>query len=193
MMLRPPIAAPESGNPRNRSSPWSTGFPLRGNWRTFGKTAKMLGILQDSEIDDFLASRKIGRLGCHYQGKTYVVPIQYRFKGDHLLCYSMEGMKLDFLRSNPHVCFEVDQIESLNHWTSVILWGRFVELGLRPPHAEDWDWFSLENLESKTRPNSPPPDGQRLDRPPQGARHRQAIFYRIEITEKSGRYEKPIL
>ncbi len=153
----------------------------------------MLGILQDSEIDEFLASHRIGRLGCHFQGKTYVVPIQYRFQGDHILCYSMEGMKLDYMRANPMVCFEVDQIESMSQWTSVILWGRFVELGRTPPSAEDLGWFSLENLKAKTRPNSPPPEGQPFERPDPEAHFRQAFFYKILIEEKTGRFEKRIL
>ncbi len=153
----------------------------------------MLGILKDTEINAFLSSQRIGRLGCHSGGKTYVVPLQYRFKGDHLLCYSMEGMKLEFMRSQPQVCFEVDLIHSMNEWTSVILWGRFEEIGTTPPQPDDQQWFSIENLEQKASPNSPPPEGQPNARREALPAYREAIFYKIHIEEKTGRFEKPLL
>lgn len=40
---------------------------------------------------------------------------------------SIEGRKIDMLRTDPAVCMEVDEYEP-GSWCSVILWGRYEEL-----------------------------------------------------------------
>lgn len=39
-----------------------------------------------------------------------------------------EGQKLHMMRANPFVCFEVEDIDDLANWHSVIAWGVFEEL-----------------------------------------------------------------
>ena len=42
-----------------------------------------------------------------------------------LYCHSGEGLKLQMMRANPSVCFEVDRHENLANWQSVIAQGTF--------------------------------------------------------------------
>lgn len=88
----------------------------------------MLGILSEQEIEDFLKSQIIGRIGSHYNNITYITPISYVYNNNIIIAHSAEGMKIDMMRGNPSVCFEVDKIENMGNWRSVITWGTFSEI-----------------------------------------------------------------
>ncbi len=88
----------------------------------------MLGHLNGVEIEELLAGQKIGRLGCHSLGRTYVVPIAYAYEDGAIVAHSTEGLKLRMMRENPHVCFEADAMDDISNWRSVVAWGRFEEL-----------------------------------------------------------------
>ncbi|WP_353139876.1 pyridoxamine 5'-phosphate oxidase family protein, partial [Pseudopedobacter sp.] len=88
----------------------------------------MLGELNKREIIDLLESQFIGRLGCHLNGETYIVPINYVYQNNAIYAHSGEGKKIEMLRANPQVCFQVDEINTMFRWKSVILWGTFEEL-----------------------------------------------------------------
>jgi nitroimidazol reductase NimA-like FMN-containing flavoprotein (pyridoxamine 5'-phosphate oxidase superfamily) len=85
--------------------------------------------LTRDEIDRFLDEQVYGRLGCHDAGTTYVVPLIYARKDDALYILTTEGQKIRAARSNPAVCFEVDEHDrATGNWRSVILQGRYEEL-----------------------------------------------------------------
>ena len=141
----------------------------------------MLGELTDGQTEDVLRSNIIGRIGCHAFGRTYVVPITYVYDGKAIYAHTREGMKLHMMRENPRVCFEVDHMDDLANWRSVIAWGRFEELhGDRAHQAME---MLVENLEEK------------LEGPPGESVHPRegtvpATLYRIVLEEKSGRFER---
>lgn len=96
----------------------------------------MLGELPSREIERLLHSEAIAHLGCHVEGRTYVVPITYAYADGALLLHSLEGLKLEMLRKNPKVCVEIDHVDDLANWRSVIAWGEFEELkGEEAEHA----------------------------------------------------------
>jgi uncharacterized protein len=88
----------------------------------------MLGELTREQIDHLLHSEVVGRIGCHAEGRTYVVPVNYAYDGEFLYGHAADGMKLQMLRVSPEVCFEVDHRTGLSDWQSVIAWGTFEEL-----------------------------------------------------------------
>ncbi len=88
----------------------------------------MLGNLTDDEAREFLKKQVTGRLGCHADGITYVVPVNYVFKDSVIYSHSSNGKKIEMMRRNPEVCFEVDDLQSIFRWKSVIAWGRFEEI-----------------------------------------------------------------
>ncbi|HET9029457.1 MAG TPA: pyridoxamine 5'-phosphate oxidase family protein [Candidatus Aquilonibacter sp.] len=141
----------------------------------------VLGELSDRETDEVLRANVIGRIGCHAFGRTYVVPITYVYDGKAIYAHTQEGMKLHMMRENPHVCFEVDHMDDLANWRSVIAWGTFEELyGER---ARDAMHMLVESL------------APALAGPPGASAHpRQetstATVYRITLEHKSGRFER---
>lgn len=148
--------------------------------RSFRDT-QMLGELTDSEVEEILRAEIIGRIGCHAYGRTYVVPITYVYDGHFVYAHSAEGMKLHMMRENPHVCFEVDHMDDLANWCSVIAWGTFEEL--RGGQAER----AMELLVEQIEP--------RVNGPPGASVHpthatEPVVLYRIHLEEKTGRFER---
>lgn len=88
----------------------------------------MLGTLNETQINNVLASQVVGRLACTDGKQPYIVPVTYTYDGDCIYGQTNEGMKLEMLRKNPNVCFEVDMMTDMRNWQSVIVTGKFEEL-----------------------------------------------------------------
>ena len=86
----------------------------------------VLGELTPEEIDGLLRSEAIGRIGCYGFGRPYVVPVTYAYDGIAVYCHSREGLKLRMMRSHPTVCFEVDRVDGVSDWQSVIATGQIL-------------------------------------------------------------------
>ena len=86
--------------------------------------------LSRDEIEEFLRTQRIARLGCHADGVTYVVPLIYAYDEEAVVAVTTEGRKTAMLRENPHVCVEVDEYDAdgKGSWMSVIAYGRCEEL-----------------------------------------------------------------
>jgi uncharacterized protein len=142
----------------------------------------MLGELTPSEVEDVLRGNVIGRIGCHAFGQTYVVPITYAYDGANVYAHSRNGMKLNMMRENPHVCFEVDHMDDLANWRSVIAWGTFAEL--YGPERERAVTILIETMQSRL-PEGPP--GESVH-PREGMK--TAILFHIALDKKTGRFER---
>lgn len=144
----------------------------------------MLGALNPQQIEELLHTEVIGRIGCHAAGRTYVVPITYAYDGEAVYAHSAEGLKLAMMRQNPAVCFEVEHMDDLACWRSVIASGRFEELSGADAAR------GMQLLIDRLRPRmvsetARPSHGHRAD-----TAGRHAVIYRITLTEKTGRFER---
>lgn len=150
----------------------------------------MLGTLHQEQIDQVLRSEVIGRIGCHTEGRTYVVPVCYVYDGESIYGHSLDGLKLQMMRTNPIVCFEVDHMENMANWRSVIVWGTFEELtGDMASHAMRLLLNRLLPLHtSETSPSLHRMEETGTDHAE--TVHRVGTVYRICLTEKTGRFEK---
>ena len=88
----------------------------------------MLGELTQNEIVELLSRQYIGRLGYQLDGEIYIIPINYVYRKNALYAYSAGGRKIEAMRNNHTVCFQVDEIVDTFHWKSVLLWGDFEEI-----------------------------------------------------------------
>jgi nitroimidazol reductase NimA-like FMN-containing flavoprotein (pyridoxamine 5'-phosphate oxidase superfamily) len=149
----------------------------------------MLGTLNPRQIDQVLRSEVVGHLSCCADGKVYVTPMSYVYDGERIYGHAAEGMKLRMLRAHPQVCFQVDHIENLANWVSVIVWGEFEELaGDAEKEAMRLFLDRMEPLQASETALSP-------HRAPAGVpaidlQGQPMVFYRIRLTERSGRFEK---
>jgi nitroimidazol reductase NimA-like FMN-containing flavoprotein (pyridoxamine 5'-phosphate oxidase superfamily) len=85
----------------------------------------MTGQLNEQEINNVLQSQVICRLACCYRRIPYVVPLAYFYDGHALFMQSFDGMKLSIMRRNPRVCVQIDSIQGLKSWKSVLIQGHF--------------------------------------------------------------------
>ena len=63
-----------------------------------------------------------------YDNTTYIVPISYAYDGEFVYALTREGLKINIMRQNRQICFEVEDIPDLGNWKSVICLGEFEEL-----------------------------------------------------------------
>jgi uncharacterized protein len=136
----------------------------------------------------FVAASSLGRLACTRDGRPYVIPISYAFEEHHLYSFSLEGMKVEWMRANPLVCVLVDEVSTRRRWKSVVLEGQFEELTDTAQWREKRDhaWYLLQSRNpiwwvpgsQKPGPNNAP-------------RSSPHLFYRINIERVSGRQALP--
>ena len=88
------------------------------------------------EIRELLEVATIGRLACVKDDQPYVVPLSFVYNGVYLYSFTTAGQKIDYMRLNPRVCVEFDEISSTNKWQSVIVIGRFEELTKDPDYID---------------------------------------------------------
>ena len=84
--------------------------------------------LTNKECFAALARLTIGRLACARNDQPYIVPIHFASHQRHLYSFATRGQKVDWMRTNPLVCVEIDEIVSRSDWMSVIVQGRYEEL-----------------------------------------------------------------
>ncbi|PWT99892.1 MAG: pyridoxamine 5'-phosphate oxidase [Bacteroidetes bacterium] len=148
----------------------------------------MVGSLSEAQIDNLLISQNVGRIACCSKGKPYIVPITYSFDGEHIYGQTREGMKLDILRENPVVCFEVDTMTDMFNWQSVVIWGKFEELeGGIAIRARDYLFERVMTLMTSIHVH---PHEHEAAESPDDSNRVKPVMYRIKIEEKTGRFEK---
>jgi uncharacterized protein len=79
---------------------------------------------------EVLMRMNVGRLACARHDQPYIVPVSFYFDGSDACLYSFStlGQKIRWMRENPRVCVEVDEIADQVHWTTVIVTGRYEEI-----------------------------------------------------------------
>jgi len=148
----------------------------------------MFGSLNEAQIINILQSHSIGRIGCSRRRQAHIFPVSYVYDDGVIVGQTNEGAKLNLLRKNKKVCFEVDMIVNIAYWESVLILGVFEELSGK--EAEN----ARTVLYNKLFPVSPTVSDeviakQRAALLENGQRVKQ-IMYRIKINEMSGRFEK---
>jgi nitroimidazol reductase NimA-like FMN-containing flavoprotein (pyridoxamine 5'-phosphate oxidase superfamily) len=149
----------------------------------------MLGKLSEKQIEDLLIKQVTGRLGCHANGITYIVPINYVYRSPDIFAHSADGKKIEMMRKNPEVCFQADEIESIFRWQSVIAWGRFEEITNMDEKQQAMQGIIHRIMPLAKNPASHPSHGITEKESNVGTTI-ELIVYKIVLTKKTGRFEK---
>jgi nitroimidazol reductase NimA-like FMN-containing flavoprotein (pyridoxamine 5'-phosphate oxidase superfamily) len=148
----------------------------------------MLGTLTETQMNNLLTMQAVGRIGYNDNKKSYITPVTYAFDGKYIYGQTNEGLKLDIMRRNPFVCFEVDSMLNMANWESVIVWGYFEELQDKESiKAREYLYNSILDLLTSSTVHLHE-HGSTHDM--EDTNRIKRIMYRIRITEKTGRYEK---
>jgi|ERR1700678_170835 len=77
---------------------------------------------------ELLRHMRLGRLACAEAAQPYVVPFYFAYENDYLYSFSTVGQKIRWMRANPLVCVQTDEIVSPEEWVSLIIFGHYQEL-----------------------------------------------------------------
>ena len=76
-----------------------------------------------AEMRALLSGNGYGHLGCAHEGRPYVVPMHFAYDGEFIYFATTEGAKTKYLAHNPEVCLQVEAVQDVNHWRSVMVSG----------------------------------------------------------------------
>jgi nitroimidazol reductase NimA-like FMN-containing flavoprotein (pyridoxamine 5'-phosphate oxidase superfamily) len=73
-------------------------------------------ITKASDLETILKEAKVCRLGLLDGGLPYIVPVHYGYSNGNLYIHSAkEGKKIDLIKKNPKICFEVELDHRINN------------------------------------------------------------------------------
>lgn len=143
----------------------------------------MLGQLGPEQIERLLQQECVARIGCHADGVTYVVPVTYWYDGQRAICSSREGRKLQVMRVNPSVCFQVDRMKYMNEWECVIAQGVFQELSAEETEQAGRSFGRWLRPQTVSATADVPHADQKAGS--------GVVMYAIRLSDKTGRFERP--
>jgi len=147
----------------------------------------LISKMQDRECRDTLARLGFGRLGCARDNQPYIVPVYFAYEPDHVYGFATVGQKIDWMRTNPRVCIQADEVLSNDNWISIVVLGRYEELPDTPAYASERGkaqsllekrsmWWQTGYVASNIRGQSEAPS---------------SIFFCVHIEEISGLRASP--
>ncbi|WP_448104480.1 pyridoxamine 5'-phosphate oxidase family protein [Pedobacter panaciterrae] len=149
----------------------------------------MLGELNDKQIEDLLKRQVTGRIACTAANVPYIVPVNYIFDGNQIISHSTAGKKIDIMRNNPRVCFQVDEIQDIFNWQSVIALGWFQEIIAMSEKEQAMNAITNRLMLFTEKPTQYPSHGLAENQEDIGTKLK-LIFYKIVLVSKTGRYER---
>ena len=137
--------------------------------------------ISDQECKELLQRVSFGRLACSLNNQPYVVPVAFSYEAGRIYIFATLGKKIEWMRQNPKVCLQVDEIGNRTNWTSVVMNGTYLELQepqytaekqrARELLAESAQWWATPIAERREQVNDI------LIEP---------VFFRIEIESMTG-------
>ena len=133
------------------------------------------------EIEAMLLRNKVGRLAFSFHDRVDIQPIHYVYERGWLYGRTSEGEKIASLTHNQWVAFEVDEVNDVFDWRSIVVHGSFWILHPRgSPRAEEV-WAKAAALVTRIVP------GALTEHDP--VAFRQTLF-RIAVSDVRGREAK---
>jgi nitroimidazol reductase NimA-like FMN-containing flavoprotein (pyridoxamine 5'-phosphate oxidase superfamily) len=84
--------------------------------------------MRSRECREMLTRVGYGRLACASNNRPYIVPLYFSYDADRLCCFSTLGRKIEWMRLNPLVCVQVEEIRGHDEWMSIVVFGQYVEV-----------------------------------------------------------------
>jgi nitroimidazol reductase NimA-like FMN-containing flavoprotein (pyridoxamine 5'-phosphate oxidase superfamily) len=136
------------------------------------RRSAVIGQLHPDDIESVLHHQHVGRLACLAGGRAYVVPITYAYAGGDVYGQTLAGRKLAALRTDPRVCFEVDERADPTTWCSVVAEGIYEEV------TDAIERRAALGLLAAAEPVTVPPSSA------------PSVVFRLRLTEKTGRFTR---
>ncbi len=138
-----------------------------------------IDIMGSKEIQSLLQQVGYGHLGCAFEGQPYIVPVQYYLEDSTIYIFTTEGQKTEYMDANPQVCLQIEDVQDLLHWRSV------VAIGLTERLTKQSDIDRITQLVKERNPTTLSPAISRTWIDTWGRENVVAI-YRIQPSEITG-------
>ncbi len=138
--------------------------------------------LSREEISAVLRRNHVGRIAFAWRDRVDVQPIHYVFAGGWIYGRTAPGAKLTAVSHNRWVAFEVDEVEEMFVWRSVVVHGAFHVLSPDGPEHERAAWQRGIELVQRILPAAFQEDDPVPFR---------TVLFRIAVQEASGRLARP--
>ncbi|GJQ59164.1 MAG: pyridoxamine 5'-phosphate oxidase family protein [Candidatus Scalindua sp. AMX11] len=148
------------------------------------------------EVEELLTNALVGRLGTCLDNVPYITPVNFAYDNDKIYFHSAhEGRKIENIKYNQHVCFEIDEMISIipgrrmpcgstTEYKSVIIFGM-----IRVVADIDEKTFALNKLIEKYAHDSP-----RLPQSSDAAKRTNVLVIEVkEITAKQSPIGKKVV
>ncbi len=149
----------------------------------------MIGSLNRESALALLQDNTYGRIGCNDGYNTYVYPTNYFFDGKYIYCHALPGSRINVMRRNKRVCFQVELLKDEMNWESIMVMGDFEELD------EGRDrYYAMKSFVDRTM-HLKISEGLGMPEVTQAWLHLRLpdnlkpVIYRISVDEIVGRYE----
>lgn len=134
--------------------------------------------MTEAECTALLGRHDVGRLAYAHLGHVNIVPIHYAYADGWLYGRTGPGSKLAALRHHPWVAFEVDEVDDVFEWRSVVVRGALYLIARDGPAAERARWDRAVELLRHVVPGTMTPEDPTPER---------ATVFRIHLGEVTGR------
>jgi nitroimidazol reductase NimA-like FMN-containing flavoprotein (pyridoxamine 5'-phosphate oxidase superfamily) len=138
--------------------------------------------LAPHEVEEMLNRHNVGRMAYSFHDRVDIEPIHFVYADGAMYGRTASGSKLTTLLHHPWVALEIDEVDGLFDWRSVVVKGTVyvVEQGLSSDVAEHYE-RAVEAIRTLV------PDAFTEDDPVPA----RSIVFRIHIHEKRGRAAGP--
>jgi hypothetical protein len=79
--------------------------------------------LTRAECEALLTRNNVGRIAYSFHDQVDIEPINYVFRNGVINCRTSHGSKLSTLAHHPYAAFEVDEVQGIWEWRSVVARG----------------------------------------------------------------------
>jgi|HubBroStandDraft_2_1064218.scaffolds.fasta_scaffold62218_2 nitroimidazol reductase NimA-like FMN-containing flavoprotein (pyridoxamine 5'-phosphate oxidase superfamily) len=142
--------------------------------------------ISQQECSELLKRVSIGRLACSLDDQPYIVPVGFSYEPGCIYVFSTLGKKIQWMRRNPKVCLQADEIGNRSNWISVIVTGTYLELPEQQYAAERE--HALEQVAQYSEYWKTPLAERREQTSDLSI---ETVFFRIDIGSMSGLHSMP--
>lgn len=143
--------------------------------------------MSQQDCRELLERVSIGRLACALDNQPYVVPVGFAYEHpSHIYVFSTLGKKIKWMRQNPKVCLQADEVSNRSNWDSVIVTGTYLELN--EPQYSTQKQRAIERLGEFSQWWKTPLSQRRESTNDLSI---ETVFFRIDISEISGLRAQP--
>ena len=123
------------------SSPHGDHQPGRHSPSPTHGSAPKITTMSAAACEAMLARHQVGRMAYAFHDRVDITPIHYVYSDGWLFARTSHGAKMDVLAHTPWVAFEIDEIDGVFDWRSVVVHGTAytMEREGSPQDAAHWE------------------------------------------------------